>query len=209
MNAIFYVLRTGMPWRDLPARYGPYTTAYNRFNRWSRRGIWKRIFDQLASKSRDSLYLIDSTIVKAHRAASGAKGGRKIRRSVRSEERLNSSHLGISYAVFCLKKRRTAEDGGGNPAVHARGLRHHHRQREPAGRRVHQHQHEEKPAAREGRRPVALPAAVQPHAEHRFEAVRSAVADHRPNYPGHTGRQRTARPIRDERRSVPPVSRWG
>jgi transposase len=77
MNAIFYVLRTGMPWRDLPARYGPYTTAYNRFNRWSRRGIWKRVFDQLASKSRDSLYLIDSTIVKAHRAASGAKGGEK------------------------------------------------------------------------------------------------------------------------------------
>src|SRR5882757_11095678 len=81
MNAIFYVLRTGMPWRDLPERYGPYTTAYNRFNRWSRRGIWKRIFDTLASRSRDSLYLIDSTIVKAHRAASGAKGGRKIRRS--------------------------------------------------------------------------------------------------------------------------------
>ena len=81
MNAIFYVLRTGMPWRDLPERYGPYTTAYNRFNRWSRRGVWKRIFDTLASKSRDSLYLIDSTIVKAHRAASGAKGGSKIRRS--------------------------------------------------------------------------------------------------------------------------------
>jgi len=81
MNAIFYVLRTGMPWRDLPERYGPYTTAYNRFNRWSRRGIWKRIFDTLASKSRDSLYLIDSTIVKAHRAASGAKGGSKIRPS--------------------------------------------------------------------------------------------------------------------------------
>ena len=80
MNAIFYVLRTGMPWRDLPARYGPYTTAYNRFNRWSR-GDWKRVFDQLASKSRDSLYLIDSTIVKAHRAASGGKGERKIRRS--------------------------------------------------------------------------------------------------------------------------------
>src|SRR5689334_5330949 len=77
MNAIFYVLRTGMPWRDLPERYGPYTTAYNRFNRWSRRGIWKQIFDTLASKSRDSLHLIDSTIVKAHRAASGAKGGEK------------------------------------------------------------------------------------------------------------------------------------
>ncbi len=81
VNAIFYVLRTGRPWRDLPARYGPYTTAYNRFNRWSRRGIWRLVFDKLASKSRDSLYLIDSTVVKAHRAASGAKGGRKIRRS--------------------------------------------------------------------------------------------------------------------------------
>src|SRR3989304_1722486 len=81
MNAIFYVLRTGMPWRDLPERYGPYTTAYNLFTRWSGRGIWKRIFDRLAAKSRDSLHLIDSTIVKAHRAASGAKGGRKIRRS--------------------------------------------------------------------------------------------------------------------------------
>jgi transposase len=81
MNAIFYVLRTGMPWRDLPERYGPYTTAYNRFNRWSQRNIWKRIFDALASRSRDSLYLIDSTIVKAHRAASGAKGGSKSRPS--------------------------------------------------------------------------------------------------------------------------------
>lgn len=84
MNAIFYVLRTGIPWRDLPERYGPYTSAYNRFNRWSRRNIWKQMFDTLAAKSRDSLYLIDSTIVKAHRAASGAKGGSKIRPSARA-----------------------------------------------------------------------------------------------------------------------------
>lgn len=103
INAIFYVLRTGMPWRDLPTRYGPYTTAYNRFNRWSGRGIWKRVFDQLASKSRDSLYLIDSTIVKAHRAASGAKGGRKIRRSAsvgaaepRKSTRLSTARAGHS-----------------------------------------------------------------------------------------------------------------
>jgi transposase len=81
MNAIFYVLRTGMPWRDLPERYGPYTTAYNRFNRWSRRGIWKHIFDQVAARSRVGLYFIDSTIVKARRCASGGKGGRKSRRS--------------------------------------------------------------------------------------------------------------------------------
>jgi transposase len=81
MNAIFYVLRTGIPWRDLPERYGPYTTIYNRFHRWSRKGIWKGIFERFATKSKDGLVLIDSTIVKAHRAASGAKGGSKIRRS--------------------------------------------------------------------------------------------------------------------------------
>ena len=101
VNAIFYFLRTGMPWRDLPERYGPYTTAYKCFNRWSRRGIWKRVFDQLASKSRDSLYLIDSTIVKAHRAASGGKGERKIRRSAsvgaaepRRSTRLSTAKVG-------------------------------------------------------------------------------------------------------------------
>jgi transposase len=82
MNGIFYVLRTGIPWRDLPERYGPYTTVYNRFNRWSGRGIWKHIFETLAAKSRDGLFFIDSTIVKAHRAASGAqKGGSGGKRS--------------------------------------------------------------------------------------------------------------------------------
>src|ERR1700704_2181827 len=75
-----------------------YMTAYNRFNRWSRRGIWKKIFDKLASKSRDSLHLIDSTIVKAHRAASGAKGGRKIRplASAGGEEARKSTRSSIA-----------------------------------------------------------------------------------------------------------------
>ncbi|MBK9584585.1 MAG: IS5 family transposase [Alphaproteobacteria bacterium] len=69
------MLRTGCPWRDLPERYGSYTTCYNRYNRWTKRGVWKNIFDQLAKKSKHSLHLIDSTIVRAHRSASGAKGG--------------------------------------------------------------------------------------------------------------------------------------
>lgn len=76
VNAILHVLRSGIPWRDLPEAYGPYTTAYNRFNRWAGRGIWKRVFEHLATKSRDGLHMIDSTVVKAHRSAAGAKGGR-------------------------------------------------------------------------------------------------------------------------------------
>ncbi len=75
LNGIFYVLRAGCPWRDLPERYGPYTTCYNRYNRWTKRGVWKSIFDRLAQRSKHSLHMIDSTIVRAHRSASGAKGG--------------------------------------------------------------------------------------------------------------------------------------
>jgi transposase len=45
LNGIFFVLRTGTPWRDLPERYGPYTTVYNRFNRWAKAGVWLRIFE--------------------------------------------------------------------------------------------------------------------------------------------------------------------
>ena len=75
VNGIFYVLRTGSPWRDLPGRYGPYTTVYNRFNRWSRKGVWVAMFEALAARSPQSLLLIDSSIVRAHQHAAGAKKG--------------------------------------------------------------------------------------------------------------------------------------
>lgn len=77
VNGIFYVLRTGSPWRDLPERYGPYTTVYNRFNRWAKKGVWLAMFEALAARSPQSLHLIDSSIVRAHQhAAGGKKGGR-------------------------------------------------------------------------------------------------------------------------------------
>jgi transposase len=49
LNGFFYVLRTGSPWRDLPERYGPYTTVYNRFNRWAKAGVWVHVFETLAA----------------------------------------------------------------------------------------------------------------------------------------------------------------
>lgn len=75
---IFYVLRTGSPWRDLPERYGPYTTVYNRFNRWARRGVWLAMFEALSDRSPQSLQLIDSSIVRAHQHAAGGKKGVRI-----------------------------------------------------------------------------------------------------------------------------------
>ena len=82
LNGIFWVLRSGSPWRDLPERYGPYTTVYNRFNRWSRQGIWTDIFYALTgSTGQIGTMSIDSTHIKAHRSAAGAKGGTSSRRS--------------------------------------------------------------------------------------------------------------------------------
>jgi len=52
LNGIFYILRTGSPWRDLPERYGPYTMVYNRYNRWAKAGIWLAIFNALASEAK-------------------------------------------------------------------------------------------------------------------------------------------------------------
>jgi transposase len=78
VNGIFYVLRTGSPWRDLPERYGPYTTVYNRFNRWARKGVWLRVFETLAASSPQSMHLIDSSIIRAHQHAAGAKKGVRI-----------------------------------------------------------------------------------------------------------------------------------
>ena len=76
ISGIMHMLHTGARWRDCPAAYGPYTTVYNRFNRWSRQGIWTDIFYALTgSTGMFGTMAIDSTHIKAHRSAAGAKGG--------------------------------------------------------------------------------------------------------------------------------------
>ncbi|MEM8571540.1 MAG: IS5 family transposase [Pseudomonadota bacterium] len=77
ISGIVHVLRSGCRWKDCPAVYGPPTTVYNRFNRWSRRGLWGRIFAALVAEAEVPEDLsIDSTAVRAHRSAHGGKGGR-------------------------------------------------------------------------------------------------------------------------------------
>ena len=78
LNGIFYVLRTGSPWRDLPDRYGPHTTVYNRFNRWAKAGVWLKVFEALSASSPGSMHLIDSSIIRAHQHAAGGKKGARI-----------------------------------------------------------------------------------------------------------------------------------
>jgi transposase len=83
ISGIIHMLQCGARWRDCPPEYGPYTTIYNRFNRWSKRGHWQAIFEELADCGGESSKLsIDSTSIKAHRSAGGGKGGMKSRQSV-------------------------------------------------------------------------------------------------------------------------------
>jgi transposase len=81
ISGFLHVLKTGCRWRDVPPAYGLATTIYNRYNRWSRRGLWHRLFEQVAASGRlPQELLIDSSHVKAHRSASGGKGGSGHRR---------------------------------------------------------------------------------------------------------------------------------
>jgi transposase len=66
LNGIFWVLRSGAPWRDLPDHFGPYTTCYNRFVRWRRAGVWGRIIDALAGAHDAAVQMIDTSIVRVH-----------------------------------------------------------------------------------------------------------------------------------------------
>jgi transposase len=66
LNGIFWVLRSGAPWRDLPEAFGPYTTCYNRFVRWRRAGVWSRIMNALAAAHDTAVQMIDTSIVRVH-----------------------------------------------------------------------------------------------------------------------------------------------
>jgi transposase len=82
ISGILHVLKVGCRWCDCPAEYGPSTTVYNRFNRWSRRGFWLKLLDALVDAGAVTRSTaIDSTYVKAQRSAFGGKGGLRARRS--------------------------------------------------------------------------------------------------------------------------------
>ena len=70
LSGIVFVIRNGLRWRDAPAAYGPHKTIYNRFIRWSRLGVFNKIFSALAATSdADDVLMIDATHLKAHRTA--------------------------------------------------------------------------------------------------------------------------------------------
>jgi transposase len=81
VNAILWRLATGVPWRDLPARYGSWRTVYSRFRRWQQAGVWERVLAALQAEADAAgaldwrLHFLDGTTVRAHQHAAGAKKG--------------------------------------------------------------------------------------------------------------------------------------
>ena len=78
MDGVFHRVRTGTPWRDLPERFGPWQTVYNRHRRWSGDGTWEQILTALQTgcdevEGRDWAVAVDSTVVRAHQHAAGAR----------------------------------------------------------------------------------------------------------------------------------------
>lgn len=75
VDAVLYRYRAGIAWRDLPERFGDFRVVHLRHMRWSRSGVWQRVFQALAQDADNEYAMIDSTIVRAHQHSSGAKGG--------------------------------------------------------------------------------------------------------------------------------------
>ena len=75
INAVLYRAKTGVPWRDLPERFGPWKTIYNRFSNWACKGHWATIFRELQFEVDEVGSIVDGSVVRAHQDASGGKGG--------------------------------------------------------------------------------------------------------------------------------------
>ena len=73
VDAVLYRYRAGIPWRDLPERFGDFRVVHTRFSRWAKSGVWEKLFKRLAVDADKEYALIDSTIVRAHQHSAGAR----------------------------------------------------------------------------------------------------------------------------------------
>jgi transposase len=81
LEAVFWRVRTGSPWRDLPSGFGKWNSQFRRFRRWAKAGVFDRLFNAMSDDPDLEYALIDGTIVQVHQKASGAKGGLRLRPS--------------------------------------------------------------------------------------------------------------------------------
>ena len=87
VDAVLYRYRAGIPWRDLPARFGDLRVVHTVHSRWTKTGVWQRMFEALAQDADNEYAMIDATIVRAHQQSAGAKGGGSIQAGPRTQPR--------------------------------------------------------------------------------------------------------------------------
>jgi transposase len=75
IDAVLWIAKTGVPWRDLPERFGPWGTVWKRFDRWAKKGTWQQVFATLQDPDLEWL-ILDSTVIRAHPCAAGAEKNR-------------------------------------------------------------------------------------------------------------------------------------
>jgi len=90
VTALWYLLRTGMPWRDLPERYGPWNTVYTRFRRWGASGLWHRLLACLAKRATGQLRHLDCSHIKLHQHGANPPGGQSAQAMGRTKGGLNT-----------------------------------------------------------------------------------------------------------------------
>src|SRR5258706_15944171 len=75
VDAVLYRAKTGVPWRDLPGRFGPWQSVYNRFSNWSKRGVWSAVLKALQLRVNRSGCIVDASVIRAHQNGAGGKRG--------------------------------------------------------------------------------------------------------------------------------------
>ena len=81
VEAVLWIARTGAPWRDLPSAFGNWNSVFKRFRRWTSKGVFERMFKRLRGDPDFEYVIADGTISRVHQKATGAKGGRRAKRS--------------------------------------------------------------------------------------------------------------------------------
>ena len=108
LDGIFWISRTGAAWRDLPEEFGKWSSVYRQFRRWTLAGLWELVLDALNDSGAvpDTVQMIDSTVIRAHHLAAGAKGGLKDRVLAVQKVALRPKSTSLPTLSACLSERK-------------------------------------------------------------------------------------------------------